>query len=55
MLDTPVPSGHHILCTLEATIPEDSASSHICNLKTGAVTACTFEVAVIGNQPHLPL
>ena len=53
MLDTPVPSGRHILCTLEATIAKESASSHICNLKTGSGVACTFEAAVLGTQPHL--
>jgi hypothetical protein len=55
MLDTPLPSWPHILCTLGATIPKDSASSHICNLKTGSGTARKFEAAVLGIQPHLNL
>jgi hypothetical protein len=38
-----------ILCTLQATIPKESASTHTCNLKTESGTACTFEAAV----PHL--
>jgi hypothetical protein len=55
MLDIPLPSEPHKLCTLEATIPQDSASSHICNLNTGSGTAGTFEAAVLGTQPHLTI
>jgi hypothetical protein len=55
MRDSPLPLGPHILRTLEATTPKDSASSHICNLNTGSGTACTFEAAVLGAQPQLTL